>query len=54
MGVGQLVYSFRSLVHYCHDKKDGIMWVNMVLGKELRCLHLDPEGDCHTRPNLSI
>ena len=51
-----LAYSFRGLDHYYHvgtwqcEGKYGV-------GEGFRVLHLDPqaaEGDCHTRPSLSI
>jgi hypothetical protein len=38
-----LAYSFRGLVHYCHSKKYGGMQANMVLEKESRAVHLDPQ-----------
>jgi hypothetical protein len=44
----ELAYSFRGLVHYHHGRKHGSMQANILLGKELRVLHLDPkatEGD---------
>jgi hypothetical protein len=43
-----LNYSFRDLVHY-HHEKHGSIQADMVLEKEMRALHLDPqaaEGDC--------
>lgn len=43
-----LVYSFRGLVYYHHSRKHGSVPTDMVLEKELRVLHLDPqaaEGD---------
>jgi hypothetical protein len=41
---------FRGLVYYCHGRKHGSLQADMVLEKELRVLHLDPQatGDCHT------
>ena len=53
----RLAYTFRGLVHYYHGRNRGSMQVDMVLGKELRLLHLDlqtAEEDCCTRPSLSI
>jgi hypothetical protein len=44
-----LAYSFRSLVHYCCSGKHGSMQAKVVLEKELRVLHLDPQaagGEC--------
>jgi hypothetical protein len=44
-----LAYSFRGLVHRCCDGKHGSAQAGMVLEKELKALHLDPqaaEGDC--------
>jgi hypothetical protein len=44
-----LAYDFRGLVHYHHGRKHGSVQANMVLEKELRFLHVDPqasEGDC--------
>jgi hypothetical protein len=44
-----LAYRFRALVHYHHGGKHGSLQADMVLEKELRVLHLDPqgaEGDC--------
>ena len=40
---------FISLAHYHHGGKHGGMQADMVLEKELRVLHLDPQvakGDC--------
>jgi hypothetical protein len=34
-----LDYSFKGLVHYCHDKKCGSVQPDMVLEKEIRVLH---------------
>jgi hypothetical protein len=45
----QLAYSFRSVVHYCRGGKHGRLQADMVLEKELKVLHLDPQaarGDC--------
>ena len=45
----ELAYRFRGLVHYHHSRKHGSIQADMVLEKELRVLHLDPqaaEGDC--------
>jgi len=45
-----LAYCFKGLVHY-HDRKCGNMQADMVVEKELRVLHLDPqagERDCVT------
>ena len=36
-----LVYSFKGLVHYHQYTEHGVMQADMVLGKELRVLHLD-------------
>ena len=44
----RLAYRFRDLVYYHHGGKHGSMQADMVLEKELRVLHLDPqatEGD---------
>jgi hypothetical protein len=44
-----LVYKFRGSVHYRHGRKHDRVQADMVLGKELRVLHLDlqaVEGDC--------
>jgi hypothetical protein len=38
-----LSYSFRSLVHH-HDRKHDATQADMVLEKELRVLHLDPQA----------
>jgi hypothetical protein len=46
-----LAYSFRCLVHYCHDREHGGVQADMVLEKELRVLYLDTQAigrDCHT------
>jgi hypothetical protein len=51
-----LAYSFRGLVHY-HDRKHGSVQAGMVLEKELRVPHLNPqgaEGDSVTGRNLSL
>jgi hypothetical protein len=45
----ELAYNFRGSVHYHHGRKHGTMKADMVLQKELRVLHLDPqaaEGNC--------
>ena len=39
-----LAYGFRGFVHYHHGGKHGSMQVDMVLGKELRVLHPDPQA----------
>jgi len=39
---------FRDLVHYGHGRKHGRMQADMVLKKELRILHLDPESQKET------
>ena len=50
-----LVYRFRVLGHYCRGRKRGGTPAHMVLEKELRVLHVDPQaadGDC--APLLAI
>jgi hypothetical protein len=45
----ELGYSFKGLAHCCHGKKHGSRQADMMLEKELRVLHLDPqaaERDC--------
>ena len=52
-----LAYSFRGSVHYHHGRKHGSMQADMVLEKELRVLHLDPQAagrESDTGPGLSI
>ena len=39
-----LAHSFRGSVHYHHGMKQGRVQVDMVLGKELRVLHPDPQA----------
>ena len=39
-----LAYRFRGLVHHHHSGKHEGMQADMVLEKELRVLHLDPQG----------
>ena len=39
-----LAYSFRGSVYYHHGGKHGSMQADMVLEKELRVLHLDPQA----------
>ena len=39
-----LVYKFRGSVHYRHGRKHDRVQADMVLGKELRVLHLDPQA----------
>ena len=43
-----LAYRFRGLVHYHHSETHGSIQADMVLEKELRALHIDPNaaGDC--------
>jgi hypothetical protein len=43
-------------MHYCDGGKHGRIKADMMLEKEIRILHFDPQaaGDCHTRPSLSI
>jgi hypothetical protein len=51
-----LAYSFRALLHDHYGRKYGKTQADMMLEKELRVLHLDPqiaEGDCYTRPSLN-
>ena len=40
----ELFGSVRGLVHYCHGEKHGSVQADMVLEKELRVLHLDPQA----------
>ena len=50
------VYSFRGLVHYRRAGHGG-MQAGMVLEKELRVLHLDPQEQkqlCHTGCSLKV
>lgn len=42
-----LAYSFKGLVCYCHGRKHVGMQADIVLGKELRSLYLDPQIDSH-------
>jgi len=39
-----LAYSFRGSVHYRHYGRQGSIQADMVLEKELRVLHLDPQA----------
>ena len=39
-----LAYNFRGLVHYLHGRNYGGMQAKMVLEKELKVLHLDPNA----------
>jgi hypothetical protein len=39
-----LAYSFRDLVHYHHGKQHGSVQADMMVEKELRVLHLDPQS----------
>jgi hypothetical protein len=51
-----MVYSFRDLVYYSRAGKHDSTQADMVLGEELRILHLDPiaaKGDRYTRPSLN-
>jgi hypothetical protein len=41
---GKHLRLIRGLVHYHHGKKHGRMQADMVLKKELRVLHLDPQA----------
>jgi hypothetical protein len=46
-----MVFNFRGLVHYLHDRKHGGKQADNVPENELMDLHLDPQaakGDCHT------
>jgi hypothetical protein len=52
-----VAYSFRGLVHYCHGRKYGSIQTDMVLGMELRVLHLHLQAarrNCNTGHRLSI
>ena len=40
----RLFFSFRDLVYLCHGRKHGGRQAGMVLEKELRVLHLDPQA----------
>ena len=40
----ELAYRFRGLVHYHHGQGHGSIQTDMVLVKELRVLHLDPQA----------
>ena len=40
----RLIYSFRGLVHYHYAEKHDIMQTDMLVEKELRVLHLDPQA----------
>ena len=52
-----LAYTLRGLVHDCHGRKHGSMQADMMLEKELRVLHLDPQAAegtvSHTGHSLS-
>jgi hypothetical protein len=39
-----LAYRFRGSVHYHHGGKHGSIQADVVLEKELRALHLDPQA----------
>ena len=39
-----LAYTFRGLVHYHRDEQHASKQTDMVLKKELRVLHLDPQA----------
>lgn len=39
-----LAYSFKDLVHYCHRRKHGGMEADMLLEKELKVLHMNPQA----------
>jgi hypothetical protein len=40
----RLAYSFRGLLYYSHGRNHGSVQADMVLKKELRVLHLDPQA----------
>ena len=49
---GGLAYSFRGLVYYQHVRKHGSTQADVVLEKELRVLHLDPQAKETERDTL--